>query len=133
MTVTTDADRPLSTPRIRPDVPACEAWCDQATQIPADREREHLTYATVSCSSEALFIPYANGAPVVIDREDRELEDYPPVVPAYIKSYLVKKFGRDTIISVSMNDESSLDLRLSEAVDLVEVLTRLLQAARTPA
>jgi len=130
MTIMTDPDRPLSTPRVRPDVPPCEEWCDRRDD--ADRERQHLTFGSISCMSEDLFIPYDYGAPVKIEPEDREDGDYPPVVPAYIKTYLFKDFGRDATINVSVNDNEALQLRFSEASDLIEALTRLLAAADHP-
>lgn len=94
----------------------------------ADRERQHLTFGSISCMSEELFIPYAYGEPVKIEAEDSE-DGYPPVVPAYIKTYQFKDFGRDATINVSVNDETDLQLRFSEAEDLIEALARLLQVA----
>ncbi len=126
MTIITDPDRPLSTPRVKPDVPPCEPWCDRRDD--ADRERQHLTFESISCMSEEMFIPYAHGEPVRIEVEDRE-DGYPPIVPAYIKTYLFKDFGCDATINVSVNDNEALQLRFSEAEDLIEALSRLLKEA----
>ena len=132
MTIITDPDRQMDLPHLLPDVPPCEPWCKH--QDSDDPSREHLTYPSIACMSEELFIPYAHGGRTVI--EDRCDGDYPPAMPAYLSVTLFKDFGHDIEIGVDVSDgngdTTAMTLRLSEAADLMEVLARLLHAAGYP-
>ena len=132
MTIITDPDRQMDLPHLLPDVPPCEPWCKH--QDSDDPSREHLTYPSIACMSEELFIPYAHGGRTVI--EDRCDGDYPPAMPAYLSVTLFKDFGHDIEIGVDVSDgngdTTAMTLRLSEAADLMEALSRLLRAAGYP-
>ncbi len=132
MTIISDPDRLSSLPHLAPQPEPCPQWCK-------DREDGHnratdWTYNDLTCYSDELFIPYADGDPISVEKEftsegDDGTDSYPPFVPSYLTTYLTKSHGEEQRIHLGREIFAGLTLTLGEARDLREALGQLLDRA----